>query len=118
MTGRRSYWIRLLALAVFAALPMSVHAGTTGALSGTVLSQDGAPLPGAHVTVAGAPATLTTLSDDRGHFAFVSLAPYVYIVTVSAQGREPASLTGVNVIADNTQFVTIVMHTVLKTLAT
>lgn len=59
----------------------------TGDLYGTVIGEDGAPLPGVTVTVegSGSPKVLTT--DERGEFRAPGLYPGTYKVTAELQGH-------------------------------
>jgi hypothetical protein len=53
-------------------VPASVHAGSSGQLSGTVSDQNGIPLPGVHVAVLGA-TNRATDTDAAGAFAFADI---------------------------------------------
>src|SRR5690349_8973814 len=76
-------------------------AGTTGRISGTVLSADtGAPLANARVIASSPSQTTTTMSDASGTFAFLSLTPDTYTVSVEKSGYQSASQPGVVVFAD------------------
>src|SRR5215217_5348607 len=70
-----------------------------GGISGTVLDQNGAAIPGATVTVtnAGTGQKQTLTTSESGSFSVQSLDPVVYSVTVEAQGFKTATLTGVKV---------------------
>ena len=93
---------RSIALAValaFLALGVPAIAGTTGGLNGTVTAADTkAPIAGAKVTVVSPSQTATTLTDASGHFAFVSLAPDEYTVSIEKIGLRPGSFPGVAVL--------------------
>ncbi|MBC5825906.1 MAG: TonB-dependent receptor [Candidatus Eremiobacteraeota bacterium] len=82
-------------------------AGTTGALTGRAISTDGAPIAGAKVTATSPSQTVTTTTNTEGRFSFVSLNPDTYAVTLSKEGYESATQSGVTVLADNTQNVTL-----------
>jgi len=99
--------VALLALLVFAIQGTWALAGTTGTLSGYATLQDGSPLAGAKVTAASPSASETATTDAGGHFVFVSLTPDTYTVTVTKDGYDTVSQSGVTVIADNTQTVTL-----------
>ncbi|HYU35963.1 MAG TPA: TonB-dependent receptor [Thermoanaerobaculia bacterium] len=73
--------VLLLCLAVPASAQLQ-----TGDLYGTVVGEDGAPLPGATVTVEGigSPKVLTT--DEKGEFRFLGLYPGTYKVKAELQG--------------------------------
>lgn len=119
MTHRRPI-ARLLAaafaLALFAFCVPAV-AGTTGGLSGTVADAGGTPLAGVRVSVVSPSQTASTTTDAGGHFAFVSLQPDDYSVSLDKQGYEPVALAGVAVFADAQQRLTFQMKRALATIA-
>ena len=78
-------------------------AGTTGSIRGTVMDGSGAPVAGAKVTASSPSQTISTTTDARGDFGFLSLAPDSYTVSVDKDGYNPISLAGVTVFADNSQ---------------
>ncbi|MFL6255772.1 MAG: carboxypeptidase regulatory-like domain-containing protein [Pyrinomonadaceae bacterium] len=83
-----------------------------GGISGTVLDQNGAAIPGATVTVTnvgtGQKQTLTT-SDD-GAFSATSLDPVVYSVTVEAQGFKTATIQSLKVDTSTTASANVIME--------
>ncbi len=86
-------------------------AGTTGALSGVVLEAGtNNPVAGARVTAAGPVQTATAVTDARGHFILVSLSPDTYTLSVQREGYEANSVTGVTVLADQTQNLSFAMR--------
>src|SRR5579884_1396408 len=106
--------VALLALIVRS----GAFAGTTGAISGTVVdTSTGAPVAGARITVTSPSQTATAASDQGGHYAFLSLAPDEYTVSAQAIGYDTASLSGVAVFADATQIVRISLRKTLRTIA-
>jgi Carboxypeptidase regulatory-like domain/TonB-dependent Receptor Plug Domain len=109
--------VALLALVVILAQGTSARAGTTGALSGYVLLPDSSPVAGAKVTATSPTQSATTISDTRGHFAFISLVPDTYTVVASKDGYDTATQPGVTVIADNTRTITLNTRVSVKTLA-
>ena len=70
-----------------------------GGLSGTVMDQNGAAIPGATVTVTnvgtGQKQTLTT--EESGAFSVQSLDPVTYSITVEAQGFKTATIPSLKV---------------------
>ncbi|MEO7038451.1 MAG: TonB-dependent receptor [Candidatus Elarobacter sp.] len=80
----------------------SVLAGTTGGVSGFVLDENRQPVVAAKVTIASPSQTASTVSDASGHFAFLSLLPDTYAVTVGRAGYTTENLGGITVQADNT----------------
>jgi hypothetical protein len=112
----------LLMTAFFAVISLTgpVRAGTTGALSGHVVdSVTQAPVAGARVTAVSPSQSESTTTDANGAYAFVSLAPDTYTVTVQLAGYDTSTQPGINVLADQTQTLTIVLKksaTVLGTI--
>src|SRR5581483_9796635 len=79
----------------------AVIAGTTGSLVGIVVdAKTHQPLAGATVTVASPSQTATTTTDAKGSFAFVSLAPDTYALTIAKAGYERIVSAGITVQAD------------------
>ncbi|HXM17832.1 MAG TPA: carboxypeptidase regulatory-like domain-containing protein [Candidatus Tumulicola sp.] len=109
--------VALLAM-LFAAPPALSLAGTTGALVGDVVTGGQVPVADAKITVTSAAENESTLTDTRGHFTFVSLLPDVYAVTATKAGFHAVSQPGVEVFADNTQALRLVLESETKTLGT
>jgi hypothetical protein len=91
-------------------------AGTTGALTGYVRTPSNLPVADAKVVAAAASETASTVSDPAGHFAFISLTPDTYTLTVSKDGYDTVSQAGITVQADNTRTVTVTTQPSVKTL--
>jgi hypothetical protein len=107
----------LLALALVI-VPKAAFAGTTGGLSGTVLdAETHAPIAGVKVTAISPSQTVTGFTDSSGHFAFVSLAPDEYTVTLEKTGYDSLSYAGASVFADAQQTLSFSMRKTLKTIA-
>ncbi len=120
MNDRRIF-ARLFAGALAAAVALvatPAFAGTTGGLSGSVVdSTTHAAIAGAHVTVNSPSQTASTETDASGHFAFVSLAPDEYTVSIEKPGYDPVSYAGAAVFADAQQTLDFRMHPTLRTIA-
>ena len=71
-----------------------------GTLEGTVTGDQGAPIAGATVSIAGI-GTIVTQTDASGHYA-LDIPINTYTVTVSAFGYYPGTATGVEVVLDTT----------------
>ncbi len=98
--------------------PASASAGTTGSISGIVSDvASGATLADARVTASSPSQTASATSDATGHYTFASLIPDEYTVSVSHTGYDATSVTGVTVLADATQVVTLRMRKTLQTIA-
>jgi hypothetical protein len=89
-------------------------AGTTGGLSGRVVGPNGVAVAGAKVTVTSPSQIATALTDAGGRFAFVSLAPDTYTLSVEKQGLDPLALSGVSVLADAQQTLSLTMRAALR----
>jgi len=93
-------------------------AGTTGGISG-IVSETGTttPIAGVKVTVTSPSQSATATTDARGHFAFVSLAPDEYTLSLEKTGYAPVSYSGIAVFADAQQALTFSMRLALRTIA-
>lgn len=102
----------LIVAMAFACVSTEARAGTTGSVSGTVLEADVArtPIANARVTVAGPSQTLTTTTDRKGRFTFLSLAPDAYTLSTEKQGYDPIVLSGVSAVADQNQTEIVTMQ--------
>jgi hypothetical protein len=101
-----------------ASLTIWAKAGTTGGIGGVVTeSGTTAPLAGVKVTVTSPSQSATTTTDSRGHFAFVSLAPDEYTISLEKNGYAPLSYTGIAVLADAQQSLTFSLRVALRTIA-
>ncbi|MFY9720308.1 MAG: TonB-dependent receptor [Candidatus Cybelea sp.] len=107
-----------LGLAVCVALTLPARAGTTGGISGiVVLAGSSTPLSGVSVAVTSPSQSATTTTDGRGHFAFVSLTPDEYTISLSKSGYTSISYAGVTVFADAQQTLTLALRLALRTIA-
>ncbi|MDQ2817330.1 MAG: TonB-dependent receptor [Candidatus Eremiobacteraeota bacterium] len=106
----------LFALVAFVFQGTWALAGTTGRLSGRVITNEGAPVAGARVTASSPSQTVSTTTGSEGSFSFVSLNPDTYTVTLSKEGYEPTSQQGVTVIADQGATVTLRTNRSVKTI--
>lgn len=82
---------RLIPVLLLPAVCLSLHAESTGRISGKVLTKEGKPIPGAKVLLKRLDRNwqkeLTT--DKRGAFLQVGLDPVVYDITTTAEGYVP-----------------------------
>jgi hypothetical protein len=102
--------VALLVVLTFACQgTIGVLAGTTGSISGVVVdASNNQPVAGAYVTASSPSQTTSTTTDAAGHYAFLSLAPDTYTLTVTGTtSRDTASVSGVTVQADAALTVTI-----------
>jgi hypothetical protein len=105
-------------LACCLAFALPAQAGTTGGISGVVTEfGTSTPVAGVTVTVTSPSQSATSATDAHGHFAFVSLAPDEYTVSLSKAGYTPVSFAGVAVFADAQQTLTLAMRVALRTIA-
>jgi hypothetical protein len=96
----------------------SVLAGTTGRISGVVIdSATHKPIAGARVTAASPSQSASTTTDASGHYAFLSLAPDTYTISVAGTGTFDAlSVSGVTIQADQTLNEPLAQNETLKTI--
>ncbi len=82
-------------LFVFFVLALGLSATTgqaqtqTGTVTGTVMDQQGAVLPGATVVLTGPRGSLDSVTDGRGEFRFVGVAPGTYVLKAELSGFLP-----------------------------
>ncbi|HZV78247.1 MAG TPA: TonB-dependent receptor, partial [Candidatus Binatus sp.] len=94
-------------------------AGTTGRIRGRIFdAQSKAPIAGAEVTAVSPSQTAKTTTLSTGGYAFVSLAPDTYAITVVKAGYNTTTKPGVTVLADQEQDVDIDMQRSVATLGT
>ena len=104
----------LIALVAFASV---VRAGTTGGLAGTVVDgSTGQPLAGARISVASPSQTSAVTSDAAGRFAFLSLAPDTYTLSVEKAGYDSYTSSGISIYADQTQQINVRTAKTLRTI--
>jgi hypothetical protein len=96
---------------------VSVLAGTTGGLSGTVAdAATDRPISGAKVTAASPSQIASTTTDAGGRYNFLDLAPDTYTVSVEAAGYQSTLQPGVTVVADNTRVLGLSAQKALRTI--
>src|SRR5579871_2816817 len=113
---KRSLFLLSLAAGV-ASMPVVSVAGTTGALTGTVVTSNNAPVAGARVVATSPSQTATVTTDASGRFSLLSLAPDTYTFSVSKTGFDTATLTGISVFADQLQTLRVSLAPSLRTIA-
>ena len=107
-----------LAALILFAIPLVGRAGTTGAIRGHVVdSVSHAAVANAAVTAASATQTAAAVTDGGGNFAFISLGPDTYTISVQKAGYEGASQAGISVFADQSTNVSVALVPTLKTIA-
>ena len=91
---RFTRFLAVLAILILASVGAFAQSTTTGALTGTVTS-DGAPLPGATITVTSpqAQGSRTAVSDANGNYNIPALPPGDYTVRVELSGLQPVTRT-------------------------
>ncbi len=100
-SGRRLIVGVLLAVALFFNTVGTLFAGTTGTISGTITdTKSGAPLANVTVTAVSPSARYNSKTDSKGFVSFTGVSPDTYTVSFELSGFQPASITGVNVYAD------------------
>ena len=115
----RFRWLSLLMVAALAALGMTAnvaYAQTTGAIEGVVTDSNGAPLPGASVTIT-SPAlqgTRMAVTDAAGRYRFPALPPGAYNLSVSLSGFTKAQKTNQPLSLGATTSIPIVLSVSVK----
>jgi Carboxypeptidase regulatory-like domain/TonB dependent receptor/TonB-dependent Receptor Plug Domain len=107
----------LAAGSVLVCASVAALAGTTGSITGVVVSSAGAPIAGARVVAVSPSQTATVTTDAGGRFAMLSLAPDTYTITASKSGFETSSITGISVFADQVQTLRATLAPSLRTIA-
>ena len=111
----RSFFIVVALVVSFARFG---EAGTTGGLRGRVVDGGGAAVAGASVTVTSASETAHAITAGDGTFAFISLGPDTYVLSIERTGFDPFSQPGVTIQADQVQSVgPFALNKTLKTIA-
>src|SRR5262249_37191551 len=87
--------LRLIAAVAALLAAASVATAQTATLSGTVLDESGAGLPGATVTLSGPGGRQTAVTDSAGAYRFRDVAPGTYQVAVTISAFAPASRDGI-----------------------
>ncbi len=77
----------------------------------------GAVVAGATVNVTSPSQQATTTTDASGGYAFISLDPDTYTVSVSKAGYDPQTQPGINVVADQSANANFTLARALKTIA-
>ncbi len=116
------HWFkRCLLLVSFAGLAFEgticSQAGTTGAITGIVVTSAGAPIAGVRVTAVSPSESLAVTTDASGRFSMLSLAPDTYTVQAEKSGYETTAMTGISVFADQVQTIRVTLAASLKTIA-
>src|SRR5215831_16811183 len=63
----------------------------TGGVSGTIIEQTGAVVPGAPIVLTGSASGRSTISSERGDFTFADLPAGTYRLTISLEGFSPVT---------------------------
>ena len=101
----------------FASLGTGARAGTTGSITGSVTTTTKAPIAGARIVVVSPSQTAVVTTDASGRFTLLTLAPDTYTITVSKDGFETSTTTGVSVFADQLQTLRLTLTPSLRTIA-
>ena len=83
--------VRLSLVLLVLAFVTNVAAAQAPTLSGTVVDQSGAAVPGATVELTGSSGSLTVTTNDRGAYSFTGLKPDTYRLTIQLEGFAPAT---------------------------
>jgi Carboxypeptidase regulatory-like domain/TonB-dependent Receptor Plug Domain len=114
MYRRVSAGLLSTALVLLTILP--VVAGTTGGLRGRIIDRaTGRGVPAVRVTLSAPSESAAATTDANGNFVLLSLAPDTYTVSVEPAGYDATAQSGINVVADQVQTISL---TIVKTIAT
>lgn len=107
--SKRFFKSSALSLLILCLFSFSLAQRQTGSIRGTVIDQEGAPLPGATVTVSGATllGSLTYVTSEAGNFRFPALPPGTYRLTAEMPGFKAVTLEGIDVHVGKTSSVEI-----------
>jgi len=79
-------------------------AGTSGGIAGTITDANtGVPVAGVQLQISSPSQTVTTTTDEHGHYFVFSLQPDDYTLTAVKSGYKTQSFQGYSVYADQTQ---------------
>jgi carboxypeptidase family protein/TonB-dependent receptor-like protein len=92
---RQLVWALLLVVASFGLA--SAQETTSGSLTGTVIDAQGAPIPGATITITSAEGPKTSVTDSNGRFFAPYLTPGRYAVKVELTGFSPLEQKNIDV---------------------
>ena len=90
----------------------------TGDLYGTVIGEDGAPLPGATVTVEGVGSPKVLVTDEKGEFRALALYPGTYKVTTELQGYSTLEYPDIGVRVGGKTTIEITLSTAVQDVIT
>jgi len=114
---RRLSLVALAFLLFQGACVAAARAGTTGSIVGRVTdSATKDPIANAAVTIVSPSQSASTTTDASGSFRFLSLAPDTYVLSVERPGFDPVSVSGVTVLADQSQTLPVGMSKALRTI--
>ncbi|HZV79613.1 MAG TPA: TonB-dependent receptor [Candidatus Binatus sp.] len=105
--GATAAAIVTLVLAVEAT--MTLAAGTTGSIYGTVTDQSGARLADVSVSAAAPSYTAKTVTNANGFYSLLGLPPDTYALTFSRQGYAIETRAGVTVTQDQSQNMSVAL---------
>jgi hypothetical protein len=96
---RHRFWRTALAVLAFGAMAgFALGQAQSGNIYGRVVAEDGSALPGVTVTLSGGGPTLVTVTDSRGEFHFLNLAPNnAYALKMELAGFTTVDQKGVHV---------------------
>lgn len=116
MSVRRLYRVLVLFFILAITLSAASLAGTTGNISGRITDDHGTGVAKAKVTVVSPSQTVSTTTNDDGFYSILNLAPDTYTVTVSKEGYQTTSSSGITVQADQSSSANVSIHLEVKTI--
>jgi hypothetical protein len=94
-SATRLYFVRRFALLVASVIPATAQNVATGNISGQVTDQQGASVPGAKVnlTETATNSTIATTTNEAGRYAFPTVPPGTYDLSVTKEGFAQSKLS-------------------------
>ncbi|MHB8462485.1 MAG: carboxypeptidase regulatory-like domain-containing protein, partial [Vulcanimicrobiaceae bacterium] len=108
----------LVAVFLMSTLTTLAAGGTTGNLSGTVVSAKGVPVAAVAVTLVSPSSVLKTTTDVHGSFRYIGVPTDTYAISFQKTGFQSRTITGVTIVGDGSVSLgNVVLTEGLKTIA-
>lgn len=115
---KRRFAAAFVSLIVAVCLRAVAFAGTTGSITGHVTDADTfSALANVTIEASSPSQSVTTTTDETGHFTFISLLPDRYTILAQKRGYDPTIQQSVSVFADNTRAISLSLKEQLRDIA-